>query len=347
MNGTIENENRISDKKAMRKLFPIGVTIALLLIVLLAALKTVQGLGWFAQNEEVGAEGMTIVPADGPLDLAFPDTGTGSLVYPFASVTNMTSVLNAAGYKVENADHGHITTDADHSLLMFFKKAEEVTDPNDSDDQYIISPGSYGSVTFYLIPREEDVSSVRISLRMGGIRNVTGSSEPPTWLPQNDEALTFLQGHILFFEQRSADGIYTGWLGNEINYVFSEHQSDKTTVNGVDWYEVSFCWVWPKTFSQLAYTSGSSYLHLKPLFTADSDELRDLTAEMTDHPEKFFKNREDTPEGEEEDYAALMASPGTNYNYIALSNGYNTVDQLIGDRMEYFVFLINADAVLS
>lgn len=346
MNHSTTEENRIEERALKRKLVPIVLTMGVLLIALLFAFQAISGLGWFANNKNLTAENMRVTLNNGMIELAFDDApASASFVYPFADNARQSVKLSEEGYEKENEEHDHVTTDLTPKLRMVLKNDDP--DADTIGDVKVMSPGSYGTLTFYIIPKRGDITSVNLSFALRGLGMVTDeTATPPTssfgWV-EDDEALSFIEGHILFFT--GLHGTYSGRIDGNYEYVFADHVSDKTTVAGEDRYAVNVYWVWPKTFSQMAFSEGS-FLHIRQLFSSHEVDL--LREEMHDDPDKFFRYvGTETPDDYEDLMERLEADPSQNYSFIALSDGYNNADQFIGENVEFLVLTIDADAVVS
>lgn len=153
------------------------------------------------------------------------------------------------------------------------------------------------------------------------------------------KAETLLNGHILIFE--ACDGGYYSKL-RPINqsfsktFTFSQAQVDDQTPIPMTIY-----WIWPNTFAQFLLDNGNSRLHDEAMFSVSQAAIdgvsprQELINYICAHPDYYFESTNTSVTQSSALPAfidgAMNSSPD---NLIALSNGYNNADQILGENIQ-------------
>ncbi|MDO4478728.1 MAG: hypothetical protein Q4B73_06805 [Lachnospiraceae bacterium] len=345
-----------NEVKTLRRTFlktGVFVLAALVALVLIA-------LGWFVNNNKVTAAGMTAnaqahyafyLATEKPVGHqgVFDDNGSaGSLlersligakrVEPEAGQTvtfeNLPK-LKVGPHEYEADGRTFIVADADGVSLMVNATSHV---GNDTEDGFL-APGSKGAVTFYIIPLEDDLGDVDLTLSLAayGItstvdesgQNVTATG---ALITGDDQFTKLLSGHMLIFKGKDADGNYSDRLmpvikgDGTISYPFKmpggSWQADKPV-------EITLYWLWPHRFDNYVYPGQP-----ESVFRSDCEEQRALLTWVNQNKDHILVTTGDLPG----DASADMS----NADQVKWSSGYNRGDQLIGNTAGYCVWTINA-----
>ncbi len=275
---------------------------------------------WFARKSNSDDSGMQIAIALDKYELLVErpvspeyDKETGDPSEPlYPGVSSLKSQLTALHYDFTENSTGEAP------LLAFELVNEDVIDGKRS-----LRPGSYGTLTFYLRPLDGDVN-VTFSLRLNGFANVYDEHDDLSIVPvENEAALDYLKGHILFFTGRTPGAVhedhrYSGLIDNgTFSYDTSEHDAVASgTFEGC--YEITLYWEWPLTYT----------------------EIRDNTSTVSPAVTKMFPAELETYFNAHKAY--FLAKNLNSEDETARNDGYNDADQIIGDYVNYVVVSIGA-----
>lgn len=118
--------------------------------------------------------------------------------------------------------------------------------------QESFAPGSGGTLEFYLIPKNDNLTSVTVKVNLTGYIENDGKA-----VELNDDKIqNLLNGHILFFRHRNYDTYgYYDWLGEAQEFTVTAPSKDgKTTFEKDVPYKVTLYWKWPQYFRNYIYT---------------------------------------------------------------------------------------------
>ena len=344
---------KLSDNRKKTLIF-VGsfLSLAVLMIALVLAVGYIffRSYGWFAAGEDVRATGMGVKTQTELFELAVVNDTT--IPYdqhsPYTTNDLQIDYLEAEGYELIDE------TSASH-MQLFFRLSNEKPTADVSEDENAFSPGDYGTVSFDIVPKIAGdftfyIDLTQIGLKVVRLQNATETLEE---VDDTDGATDFLKGHILFFRDRdrvdpaNSDAAlgkgyhYRNLISDHlIEYALSEHTADRVTVNGELHYRVTFYWVWPSTFAQIAFPEGDVRLHSHALFgvqagsnnaaeaAAATAARAELMEYIADNNGLFFK---DLAAG------AYTNAGDENTHYVELSDGYNNADQVIGEEVSYYV----------
>ena len=302
---------------------------------LLIAGLTVYSFGWFANNVSVTGNGLRIKPKADDYELAV----LGDQALPFAADSNIVLYLqqSAVGGYQKRAS----TNNSNPAILCHMSNEHPHVENSEE-----IAPGAFGTVSFdIVVPTGSDYTGFDISLDYlpitsgaGGLTAVNPAVE--------SEVLELLSGHILLFGSRTAlqngGHYYSDPIGDSLSVTLADY-TPVTQADG-DHYTVTFYWIWPGTFGQMAFPDGDSRVHSHTLFN-DSTERAALLARMAAHPEQFFRSRDPlNPDRYVNGTELDLANPPSGYTfedyyYVELSEGYNLGDQFVGDHVRYLVIV--------
>ena len=327
-------------KSTKQKLKMIGMIAAMVIIaaVLFTALYLIlnRSYGWFASNEQVDGENMKVKADHDIYELAV--SGTQVTTYP-AGDPILTFLADNGNYQnIAQTDNGN------------FNLVCTLYDERAGDDPLFVSPGSYGSVSFDVVPKRGHVKLQFDMVMQGvGIRTVdnNGVNEEELYYITDPDLINYLHGHILFFSERTPVSAgstiyrYSGVMPTSFVYDTAEHASDRHVVNGEDHYTVTFYWIWPQMISSIILPETDSRLRTHTVFS-DSTEREEFKEFIEENNELFFYY----PAGETSyTYVAPanMTDPAPadtgneNGYYVEFIEGYNNADQLIGDTVRYLI----------
>ena len=318
-------------RKLVFSSFGIAVGLALLFVAIVFG-----GLAWYSSNGNVSGGGIEFSATSDSFEL-YRDN---SIIYS-----------DGVGYQ--------------ETIIEFFENKEEYTRDSETSasNSFIlclmeiengekIEPGSYGKVTFYIVPKIEETNqryNINISL--------VGYDDNPDYDEEEDDiTLMFnqvhddtlnklMRGHILFFENRTKvsesqeNGPYHYSDRIEDNYLFDTTGVRKVTKGGKECYEINIYWIWAISISQIVFETGNPKLHYTSIFnTTNNSERLDLIAEISVVPDYYFFF-------ENQDISIAYDSSGTFIDtyYATINNGYNNGDQYIGDNVHYLAtkFIVN------
>ena len=261
-----------------------------------------------------------------------------------------TSLFKDEDGNVYTDDNGkqYILGDSDGISLM----VSETSNVNNTKEFEHIGPGSYGQFTFYVIPHVDGFNKVTLSVSIkaftlvregqeGAAENkngITGRAEPVLNTENNTVLLNMLQGHILIFTGKDADGNYTGRIeptlqaDGRISFVFEKDATTTTWVKNQP-EPVTIYWIWPKRFENIKYCGqdGSVFKNVCAAHTA-------LLTWINSNRQLIVNTKIVT------DYASLEnpTVDMSNKGFAKWNMGYNKGDQLIGDNVAFFQWIIDA-----
>ena len=312
-----------------------GLAVALIALLLAIAATLPHTFGWFAHYLSVSATNANIVFNGDQFDIAITDDLT--------TMYTAESDARIANYLINSDHYDKIAQTAGPDTGLFYFLSG-ITDGE-------ISPGSKGDLLFYIIPKDDAITSLTVTLNLTGVTGTTTLSHTT-----DADALDLLKGHVLFYFDRTTVNpnavtpyyTYENRVDGSFEYVLADHSSETIQINGRPAYPVHLYWVWPSTFAQMALSEGDPNLHGHAIFedlTGTTDEIDNIHALMSDHPEYFFHSNDPAKDGAY--YTALFTAFETNFTvdrFAELSEGYNNGDQKIGEEVQYFAPLFEIEA---
>ena len=283
-------------KSIQKIVISLSSSIFLLVVLIMLVAYASTTFGWFASNEKVDTDGMSV----GVASQSYGVGGNGA-----ASFSGL----------------------GDGSYLTLIKDGSD-TDIED------IAPGDFGRVSFDLTSSTVLSSTINISIQLIGL---IGEDDNFTTCTDN-AVLTLLNGHILFFENRTAIPStnhyhYTNHI-TTLNYNTAAHTPTPPAQNDDNLYHytVEFYWIWPRSFGQLVLDEDDSRIRHKTVFDKNVSDRGDMLAYIKANSGLFFVWTNAQP--------SVFPTNDANYQntyYIQLTNAYNNADQSIGDNIDYIV----------
>lgn len=243
-----------------------------------------------------------------------------------------------------------------------------------------IEPGSYGKMTFYIIPNKDGSLKVTLDLVLTGYQ-IADNKKNEANVPQNDltevtdpSLQQLLEGHVLLFAgYNEKAGCYKGWisrdaeewsmrLGSETEAAVLESKSGKLTWNNTNAkkdtaYPVTIYWIWPERLeSYLRKADG--YSGKNPLLFPEDLSSEDIA--LSALPENLFEtmskveensssNRyfrwEDSVKFQENVTKDTLSQIREKFNpalYSMVATYYDSADQYLGKNVQYVQLKLDA-----
>lgn len=251
---------------ALAELLVVGV----LLVVLLAFPVT---YGWLAANRSVSERGMALSAKDRLVEICLTPTGEN------------------VGVTAPSGEMAHLSVTLDE------------TEGAPTDRENTIRPGSSGSMQFYI--RRSGKTEFSFSFRISAVNDPYaengGFFAGVTDEERKADALRYLGSHLMFFTEKSADGVYSGRIspGEAVRVDATEAETEQGA------YPVTVYWVWVPWYSDL--------------FSAESTLIAGADREAA---AAYYAA-----------HAAEMFSDG-----VAGEQGFNEADYVIGTTLKYICF---------
>lgn len=337
-------------KKAVRSLF-----------MALSALVVMVGfcIAWFVSNHRVNATGMNIEAANAQ-DFQLASKGKRQEAeQKYLKNKDSQNILNNGTAYLINSDGKMIdaSDDTDNTetyYVGFTNLAWRL------DDDVTLMPGASGSMTFYIIPRKENLTSANLAFTLKAYEDDTKTGVAA--VSKDNQLQNLVMGHILFFRNREADGSYAGWIAPDENgsylmanseYSFTVTPENKTTFEKDKPYPVTLYWVWPNYIRNYIYTNQNGSLFTNP----DSSDYQDLLKFL--NKENFQNNETEQKYSKifyvKPDSGAASAKDSTSGNGNQINSNitdavlnecneaYNNADQYIGKNARYLYVDVTVD----
>ena len=360
-------------KNQWKIFFRTGIIVVAAFIVMIVA-----SIAWFVGNTRVDATGVAIRPADMPFDLAA--AGTKSTASADRGMYDkLLTVSPGASREIERKKYW--STDGSHTSICWAVTPESnMNNTGEAGKPTGIEPGSYGKMTFYIIPNKDGPLKVTLDLVLTGYQiadakkneeNVTKNDLTEVTDPSLQQ---LLEGHVLLFAGYNEKArCYKGWisedagewsmrLGSETEAAVLESKSGKLTWNNTNAkkdtaYPVTIYWLWPERLeSYLRKADG--YSGKNPLlFPEDpSSEENALSAlpenlfeTMGEVEENSSSNRyfrwEDSAKFQENVTKDTLSQIREKFNpalYSMVAAYYDSADQYLGKNVQYVQLKLDA-----
>lgn len=328
--------------------FNLVLLMAASFVVLLAVITA----AWFANNKKVTAENSPVSIADNGFELASSGTAVRHSTYvtkadpAYADGIDGTGQVDGSGETISYKSTGGTT----HQVKQWLT----TTNPDEA-----VEPGSWGSMTFYVIPKRDGDLNVRFTLNVRGFfeEDDTSLVDISTLDSENNyglssieildhqDALRYLQGHIFFFETLGAPDAQSNAYYFEDPIQNGTFTRLFTNATAGTLYPVTVYWIWPETIGQLTLKDNSSHLRegipvvedLTGSETGDTDKsiLIDL---VKANRVNIFKYESASNDG----VSDMIENSDNPSNYTYLDDWYNKADQIIGVQIDYFLLEVSA-----
>ena len=360
-------------KNQWKIFFRTGIIVIAAFIVMIVA-----SIAWFVSNTRVDATGVAIQPADMPFDLAA--AGTESNASADRGMYDKLLTVSPGALR-EIDEKKYWSTDGSHTSICWAVTPESNMNNTGEDGKPTgIEPGSYGKMTFYIIPNKDGSLKVTLDLVLTGYQ-IADNKKNEANVPQNDltevtdpSLQQLLEGHVLLFAgYNEKAGCYKGWisrdaeewsmrLGSETEAAVLESKSGKLTWNNTNAkkdtaYPVTIYWIWPERLeSYLRKADG--YSGKNPLlFSEDpSSEENELSAlpenlfeTMGEVEENSSSNRyfrwEDSEKFQENVTKDTLSQIREKFNpalYSIVAAYYDSADQYLGKNVQYVQLKLDA-----
>lgn len=360
-------------KNQWKIFFRTGIIVVAAFIVMIVA-----SIAWFVSNTRVDATGAAIRPADMSFDLAAAGTES-SVSADRGMYDELLTVSPGASREIKGKKYW--STDGSHTSICWAVTPESNMNNTGEDGKPTgIEPGSYGKMTFYIIPNKNGPLKVTLDLVLTGYQ-IADDKKNEENVTQNDltevtdpSLQQLLEGHILLFAgYNEKAGCYKGWisrdagewsmrLGSETEAAVLESKSGKLTWNNTNAkkdtaYPVTIYWIWPERLeSYLRKADG--YSGKNPLLFSEnpSSEENALSAlpenlfeTMGEVEENSSSNRyfrwEDSVKFQENVTKDTLSQIREKFNpalYSMVAAYYDSADQYLGKNVQYVQLELDA-----
>ena len=352
------NSRAEAEKKRRSSLIKLGSVMILAFIVWVFS-----SIAWFSMNKNVGSSGMEVSIGGSSFELAVAGNNIGAMSYSGTGANSASytgTALNdfqsgphdpdgqSGTYNKSTGGTGAFYTTGGSSDVIKWRLE---SDYNRYDDG--MGPGSQGSFTFYVVPKVSGNLTVKFSLKLEDYSADVEQNEDKSWSVGNltkiesgdtgYDAVTYLNTHLLFFENRTNTGTEQSPV-----YVYSDlidkAEFEKTFTNCVvD--QVIPVTIWPNTFAQMSCVAANGNV------ATASETVSDLQQYVIDNASDLLKG---ISQADAMTYMADINTGGndttytfntstTTTNLVVLSNGYNKADSSIGATVKYFLLILKAE----
>lgn len=360
-------------KNQWKIFFRTGIIVVAAFIVMI-----VVSIAWFVRNTRVAATGAAIRPADMPFDLAAAGTESNASA-DRGMYDELLTVSPGASREIKGKKYW--STDGSHTSICWAVTPESNMNNTGEDGKPTgIEPGSYGKMTFYIIPNKDGPLKVTLDLVLTGYQ-IADDKKNEENVTQNDltevtdpSLQQLLEGHILLFAgYNEKAGCYKGWisrdagvwrmsLGSGTEAAVLESKSGKLTWNNTNAqkdtaYPVTIYWIWPERLeSYLRKADG--YSGKNPLLFPEERSSEDKA--LSALPENLFEtmgkveqnsssNRyfrwEDSAKFQENVTKDTLSQIREKFNpalYSMVAAYYDSADQYLGKNVQYVQLKLDA-----
>lgn len=360
-------------KNQWKIFFRTGIIVVAAVIVMIVA-----SIAWFVSNTRVDATGVAIRPADMPFDLAAAGTKSNASA-DRGRYDELLTVSPGASREIEGKKYW--STDGSHTSICWAVTPESNMNNTGEDGMPTgIEPGSYGKMTFYIIPNKDGPLKVTLDLVLTGYQIADGKKNAENVTKNDLTEVTdpslqqLLEGHVLLFAgYDEAAGCYKGWisrdagewsmsLGSETEAAVLEGKSGKLTWNNANAqkdtaYPVTIYWIWPERLeSYLRKADG--YSGKNPLLFPENPSSEENALSVL--PENLFatmgevegdssSNRyfrwEDSVKFQEHVTKDTLSQIREKFNpalYSMVAAYYDSADQYLGKNVQYVQLKLDA-----
>lgn len=200
-----------------------------------------------------------------------------------------------------------------------------------------IGPGSFGVISFYVVPKDGTVS-LDLTFEITGYRYSSvkdGETEQATekMTLAGDELQKYLNAHILLFEERTA--VIDPETQQVTSYTYAKpilSEDGLKTIKSRSFSKsgsntpVNIYWVWGKTLSVLVDASSVNGVTSTPLCLKNGSDYNRIIFDITNHPTSYFY---DFGKTETVDESRMITE------YDKYSDKYDRADNCIGLSVSY------------
>ena len=358
-------EKKKNQKKSLIKLGTMGVITLILFIF--------SSIAWFTMNKDVGMSGMSITTSGMPFEIEvrgqyIENESDFGVVNDYISGTYGSDAVYENGEQPDE-NYQYFRATALKDKIIWRKETQDEAHGHYTDG---LEPNSCGELKFWVVAKQAGFHDPTFVFDIKGYHAVTHSetqngvsveivddvyeindslgnyvTEDPTltssMVQKKKEALSYIQGHILFFRNKDENGYYSGFLGTDRSFklsdVYTEENGTYFTLGEKK--IVTVYWKWANTFEQMIY--DSSYSSYSPILrNASSADRTALYSYMQPSNNSMFfglTNSEITSD------LSIVQTNGEGFSAAVtqLSNAYNDADQEIGDKVDYILIEMTID----
>ncbi|MBR1422261.1 MAG: hypothetical protein IJ571_02300 [Ruminococcus sp.] len=294
-------------------------------------------IAWFAMNDDVTADGMSVTVEGSPFELAA--AGSSGLYDDFIDEV-------APGYSADSSTGSSqsikwqlVASESEIKNIYTENGTPDMAEITRSDsDKYGLKPGASGTLRFYVIPTTNEAVDVTFKLDITGYKatyqNVTNlKTDDPMTQVTDTTVKNFLNAHILFFyEDPENNKHFITDDGFQISNI------SKRTL-------VTIYWVWPATLQELLDANIDTL--------NDTEASKEIRRYFFESPEHFLKSTGEVSfsdfkvdSGTVAERETLIETNITEYlsgrDYSQYSTMYNEADQSVGDNVNYILVNLTA-----
>lgn len=302
----IEKAESEEEKKKRKLLIMKIIPVAVLAFILIAV-----SLAWFTIDKALDLDSFGMASVDSPFELK--TVGSAD--------TLKANILDSNDYSMVS-NESNITSDENNKIYWLLDDESGMMDG--------INPGSYGKLTFYIVPKQSGDLEIQFKL---GITGYTGNDTDGYKAVEDNEVTKFLNGHIMFFEKYDENtNTYSDFLHDEtFTRTFNDCKVDEPQ-------EVNLYWVWPNTLGQILMKSTDENLSEKnALFDDNSDERSVFAEYIKDNIGSFLSVNADTEDNKTTLEKILKGEKYSTTRLSSLSSMYNDADEAIGTQVQYLL----------
>ncbi len=288
-------------------------------------------IAWFINNTSVSGGGVQVQTEGSRFVLA--STGTkGRFDTDVSFIEGSAETINTKTY---------YSTGGTAAAWML---SNESNIKNQAGDESILSPGSSGKITFYIIPKASDVTKVYLNLSLIPYASVETKQDNSLTVQENNKEIyispldktnqaavyQLLQGHILFFRDKSASGYYSNWVNGKFEIDITNKPANIPI-------EITLYWVWPLQFKKYVQTgAGNLFENIGTDYTAMQTDMKTVAAGASSNKYFYTKAGSGLP-------SLTPIGPDMNATDTAVFSAYyNSADEAIGSSTRYFLLELTA-----
>lgn len=358
-----ENKN-----KNRSKLIKLSIMLALLAVVMIFVT-----IAWFSMNREVSTGSMAVKAGGSPFELEVRGDDIENSID-----------FGKADDNYQNGENQNLTPTAYQTSGQYDKIIWRKTGTTNDVGHYSdgLAPNSHGKLTFWVVPNSTGTLDIEFSFNIRGYIGTytpaANENEKPTLdklfevtdemtvtaenklknaddLAKKKAALSYVQGHILFFSDYDSEtGYYSGFLGTGRSIRFGDcidpsaetkakyNAGNAVSVTKGQKYQVTIYWKWANTFEQMVFDEDSA-LKDSPLFSkTNADDKALMISYLGNSSVSVF-------DGVSRDVITSNLAKLTNDSTTddaecssALTDKYNDADQIIGNNLDYILIEMTA-----
>lgn len=388
MNGKIINNLNIlfksqeeGDDESKKKLVSSSISLVRMAVlpVLIFVLLVFAAIAWFASNNTVTSTGMSVGMLSMPYELAVPEdpgnvgaksyiqTGSGNnATYDSGTeINSMSGAINAADGTlgeytyITNVSTGttstgnFYTTSGGSTIKWRLESAYDKTDDG-------LGPASYGTFTFYVVPKVTGTIEMKINLGLEGYMAEVDKNDDGSFEVNNLQvigsnhakhmAVEYLNTHLMFFKGRTGSGTeldpyyYTDLINGEgLELTFNNCVIDRLI-------PVTVYWIWPNTFAEMTCIAAKGNIANPSGNTEAVNTVNEVRQFVVDRREQLLRVNAATALSYMADTVVVDGENVSTFNTTKatsrlseLSIAYNSADQYIGTSIQYFLLSLTAE----